>query len=225
MRGYGCSTTRTETIGAETAPRSYPLSVLPAEAEIVELADRIVRAGFATRDEAVAEIVEVIGHDDPTPELLFCALEAVDRAMVAHDHEERLWGTTDNDRLARAAMSLEANGILFRQNFACCQNCGFQAVDAEVERAVASGQPARGFVFFHWNDTERAVDGHGLALSYTAVGNLPTETMSECALAIATELVDVLGNEGLVPKWSGKLYHRVKVPMRWQRRRFTAPPE
>jgi hypothetical protein len=199
--------------------------VAAAEAEIVELADRIVRAGFATRDEAVREIIEVIGHDDPTPELTFCAADAVDRALVAHDHEERMWGTTDNDRLGRAALSLEANGILFRQNFACCQNCGFAAVDLEVEKAAAIGVQARGLVFFHWNDTERAVDGHGLGLSYTAVGDIEPEAHATASAAIASEVVDALLREGLTPKWSGKLDQRVKVPMRWQRRRFTAPPE
>jgi hypothetical protein len=196
-----------------------------AEAEIVELADRIVRAGFATRDEAVGEIIEVIGHGDPTPELTQCSADAVDRALVAHDHEERMWGTTDNDRLGHAAMALEANGILFRQNFACCQNCGFAAVAAEVDAAAASGQTVRGLVFFHWNDTERAVDGHGLGLSYTAVGDIEPETYPAATLSIASELVDALRHEGLTPKWSGKLDQRVKVPMRWQRRRFTAPPE
>jgi hypothetical protein len=196
-----------------------------AEAEIVELADRIVRAGFATRDEAVGEIIEVIGHGDPTPELTQCSADAVDRALVAHDHDERMWGTTDNDRLGHAALALEANGILFRQNFACCQNCGFAAVAGEVVKAASLGQTVRGLVFFHWNDTERAVDGHGLGLSYTAVGDIEPDAYPAAALSIASELVDALRDEGLTPKWSGKLNQRVKVPMRWQRRRFTAPPE
>ncbi len=196
-----------------------------AEAEIVELADRIVRAGFATRDEAVGEIIEVISHGEPTPELAQCAADAVDRALVAHDHDERMWGTTDNDRLSHAAMALEANGILFRQNFACCQNCGFAAVTSEVDSATSLGQTVRGLVFFHWNDTERAVDGHGLGLSYTAFGDLIPEAHAAASLSIGSELVDALRREGLAPKWSGKLNQRVKVPMRWQRRRFTAPPE
>ena len=195
------------------------------EAEIVELADRIVRAGFATRDEAVREIVEVIGRSDPPPELLQCSADAVDRAFVAHDHEERMWGTTDNDRLGRAVMALEANGVLVRQNFACCQNCGFAAVANEVDNAASQGQTVRGLVFSHWNDTERAVDGYGLGLSYTAIGDLTSGAHATASLSIASELVDALFREGLKPKWSGKLNQRVKVPMRWQRRRFTAPPE
>jgi hypothetical protein len=196
-----------------------------AEAEIVELADRIVRAGFATRDETVGEIIEVIGHGDPTHELTQWSADAVDRALIAHDHEERMWGTTDNDRLDHAALALEANGILFRQNFACCQNCGFSAVSGEVDNATSLGQAVRGLVFFHWNDTERAVDGHGLGLSYTAVGDIEPDAYPAATLSIASELVDALRREGLTPKWSGKLNQRVMVPMRWQRRRFTAPPE
>lgn len=195
-----------------------------AEVEIVELADRIVRGGFATRNEAVKEIIDVLGHDDQHPDLEQVAADAVDRAMVAHDHEERMWGTTDNDRLDRAAMALEANSILFRQNFACCQNCGFEGVGAEVERAAANGQAARGLVFFHWNDTESAIDGLGLNVSYTAVGIPEGQPGQALTLCIATELVDALRREGFVPRWSGDVSQRVNVPMRWQRRRFTAPP-
>jgi hypothetical protein len=91
--------------------------------------------------------------------------------------------------------------------------------------AASIGLPARGLVFFHWNDTERAVDGHGLGLSYTAVGDLTPEEHAAASLSIASELIDALRRDGLTPKWSGKLNQRVKVPMRWQRRRFTAPPE
>jgi hypothetical protein len=195
-----------------------------AEAEIVELADRIVRSGFATRDEAIAEIVAVMDYDDASPNLERCATQAVDRALVAHDHEERMWGTTDNDHLGRAAMSLEANGILFRQNFSCCQPCGFTRIPAEVEGALANGQSVRGFVFFHWNDTEQAIDGGGLGLSYGAISTSGAD-YPEAAKAIASELVDALRREGLATKWSGQLDQRVTVSLRWQRRRFTAPPE
>jgi hypothetical protein len=196
-----------------------------AEAEIVELADRIVRAGYATRAEAISEIVAVLDPEDDSPDVEECATEAVDRAFVAQDHDERMWGTTDNDRLGRAAVSLEANGVLFRQNFACCQTCGFAQMAHQVERAAADGQRVRGFVFFHWNDTEQAIDGRGLSLSYAAVGSYPPDDYPDAAKAIAAELVEALQREGLASTWSGHLDQRVTVALRWQRRRFTAPPE
>ncbi len=195
------------------------------EAEIVELADRIVRSGYSTGDEAVSEIVEVMGYDGTPADLQQCARKAVERALVALDHEERMWGTTDNDRLARAAVALEANGILFRQNFSCCQACGIDRIPAEVDAATANGQSVRGLVFFHWNDTERAIDGRGLGLSYTAIGTYSSEQYAPAAEAVAAELVDALRREGLKVRWSGRLDQRVTVSVRWQRRRFTAPPE
>lgn len=199
---------------------------MPAnEAEIVELADRIIRLGFATRDEAVREIVDVIGHNDPTDELRADATAAVDRALVAHDHEERMWGTTDNDRLDRAALELEANGVLFRQNFACCQNCGFTRMADEVRRAQDNGQVVRGFIFFHWNDTEQVIDSKLLGLSYRALPNDDLRQHEAATLAVAAEAVLAIRREGLSPRWSGLVQDRITIPMTWQRRRFTAPPE
>jgi hypothetical protein len=195
-----------------------------AEAEIVELADRIVRSGFSTRDEAVAEIVQVMS-DGSAADFQAGVEKAVDRALVAQDHEERMWGTTDNDRLGRAAFALEANGVLFRQNFACCQSCGFSKIPAEVNDAAAAGRTVRGFVFFHWNDTERAIDGDGLSLSYAAIGSFDPDAYTASALALATEVVDALRREGLQAVWPGHLDQRITLPLRWQRRRFTAPPQ
>ena len=194
------------------------------EAEIVELADRIVRSGYSTSDEAVSEIVEVMGYDGTSANLRQRAREAVERALVAHDHEERLWGTTDNDRLERAAVALEANGILVRQNFSCCQACGFDRIPTEVESAATNGQTVRGVIFSHWNDTERAIDGRGLGLSYAAIGAYSPAQYPLAAQTVAAELVEALRREGLSVRWSGSLDQRVTVSVRWQRRRFTAPP-
>jgi hypothetical protein len=194
------------------------------EAEIVELADRIVRSGFATRDEAVHEIVQVIGDGSPSPTLIVTSGQAVDRALVALDHEERLWGLTDNDKLTRAAMALEANGVLFRQNFACCRSCGFSRMPEEVEAAQQTGTHVRGFAFYHWNDLERAVDGLGLKLSFAAIGAYDHHTYATAATAIGHEVVTALTHEGLQPRWAGRHQDRVLIPLRWRRRRFTAPP-
>jgi hypothetical protein len=135
-----------------------------------------------------------------------------------------LWDITDNDRLARAAMSLEANGIVFRENFTCCQTCGFTEIGEEVRATQALGSPIRGFVFFHWQDTESAVTGHGLHLSFGAIGSFDEATYETAACAVAHEVTDSIVREGLSASWGGSLTSRIAVEFTWQRRRFTAPP-
>jgi len=84
----------------------------------------------------------------------------------------------------------------------------------EMDEAQQAGRPARGFTFFHVQDTEHAVAGDGLYLSYGA----PTRDQT-AAVAIGHEVVEVLGKHGLTPAWNGRLAHRIQLPLIWQRRR------
>jgi hypothetical protein len=189
--------------------------------QISELAYHLVRSGFLDRNDAISEIIEIV--DAPDWLTAFTA-EAVDAALAAHHNDEMRWGLTDNDRLARAGMALEANGIVFRENFTCCQTCGFGEIADEIDETIELGANVRGFSFFHWQDTEGAVNGHGLCLSYGAVGDYANGGYEAAALAIAHEITESLAREGLNASWSGDLARRISFDIIWQRRRFTAPP-
>ena len=76
------------------------------------------------------------------------------------------------------------------------------------------GDKARGYVFFHQQDTESAVEGHGLYFSYGAAHS----ELDAAHIAIAQELFDVLQAVGLKPHWDGKIDHRVGVVLDWKRR-------
>ncbi|MFT5775307.1 DUF6891 domain-containing protein, partial [Hyphomonas sp.] len=79
-------------------------------------------------------------------------------AVQALVDEQENWPVlTDYDRLELAMDTLEDNGIVARQNFTCCGNCGAAEIGVEIEDYEAMGHLARGYVFFHQQDTESAV--------------------------------------------------------------------
>ncbi|KCZ93868.1 DUF6891 domain-containing protein [Hyphomonas johnsonii] len=129
--------------------------------------------------------------------------------------EQEAWPVlTDYDRLELALDTLEDHGIVTRANFTCCGNCGAAEIGAEIEEFEELGRKARGYVFFHQQDTESAVEGHGLYFSYGATHS----DLDVAHVAVAQELFDVLQSVGLKPHWDGKLDHRVGVVLDWKRR-------
>jgi hypothetical protein len=135
-------------------------------------------------------------------------------AFAAHEEAKRAWPqVTDCDRLDVAFEELNERGILARHHWWCCQTCGHGAMPDERAAVLAAGGVARGYAFYHVQDTEAAVDGAGVCLAYGAFedGDAPT-------LAIAHEVVDVLQKHGLTVRWDGSVKRRITVDLVWQRR-------
>lgn len=132
---------------------------------------------------------------------------------------------TDCDKLDAALNELTKAGIVCRQNFTCCQNCGFAEIGAEIEDEAARGIKPRGLAFYHQQDTDGAAEGdgrHGLHLSFAAIaGDADHEP---AALRIAHEIVATLASHGLTCDWDGTLGRRIAVNLNWQRRLFLPVP-
>lgn len=175
-----------------------------------------VAAGYSSPAEIVEHAVEWLS-DDLAPELAAGAAQRLVERLVAEELEaHRLaqagWpSVTDYDRLANAFVELNAAGIVARDHFTCCGNCGAAEIWDEVD---AYGERARGYTFFHMQDTEHAVAGQGLYLSYGSTGRQESD-----ALEVAGEVVEVLRRHGLGPSWNGRIQTRVFVPLDWKRRR------
>jgi hypothetical protein len=176
-----------------------------------------VAAGFATIDDIVDDAVEVFADASSDPSPLRAAATAIaGRALTAHLTEQASWpATTDCDRLDAAFAELDRTGIAARQHFSCCGTCGAHEIHDEMNQAEKAGTPPRGYTFFHIQDTEHAVAGESLYLSYGAVDSDQTASVK-----IGHEVVGILGRHGLSPSWNGKPAHRIAVPLHWQRRRF-----
>ena len=135
--------------------------------------------------------------------------------------EQTAWPIlTDFDRLELAFDMLEDRDIVARQNFTCCGTCGAAEISVEIEDFEFFGRKARGYVFFHQQDTESAIESGNLYLSYGASNN----TADAVFLQIGQEIFDTLKSVGLKVQWDGKLEHRIGVTLEWQRRWESAVP-
>lgn len=175
-----------------------------------------VWAGYAPVDQIVEEAVEVFAESARDLATLRKAAQVVaDQTIAAHRAEQMTWpATTDCDRLDAAFAELELSGIVARQHFSCCGTCGAHEIHDEMELRRKAGLPTRGFTFFHMQDTEHAIAGDSLYLSYGSV-----DRDREASIAIGHEVVAALVRHGLSPAWNGKLAHRIALPLVWQRRR------
>ncbi|MEU7674281.1 hypothetical protein AB0C42_05665 [Micromonospora taraxaci] len=133
----------------------------------------------------------------------------VSEEVGAHLAEQARWPeVTDNDRLTAAFRTLSDAGLVARENFSCCRNCGTAEIGAEVPR----GRTARGYAFYHQQDAERGVDGSGVHVAYGLFEQPPTAQIGE-------EVAAALRAEGLTVHWDGDPGTRIRVSLTWQRRR------
>lgn len=79
-----------------------------------------------------------------------------------------------------------------------------------MDAAQAEGNDVKGYVFYHMQDTENAVEGNGVFFNYGATdGRMAEDT--------ARMLVEALKEAGLAPEWNGSVNTRVFVPLDWKR--------
>jgi hypothetical protein len=174
-----------------------------------------VREGF----ESVHEIVEnardwaydTYDRTDLLPEIRRLTAEL----LAAHRAEQAGWGpTTDCDRLDEAFAALNRQGIVARQDFSCCNNCGFTEIWDEVAEAEKQ-RPVEGYVFYHLQCTERAIETGQLLMAYGSV-----EDDSEAFQRVGNRVVAELHRAGLNASWGGTEGHPIVVEgMVWRRRR------
>jgi hypothetical protein len=175
-----------------------------------------VAAGFAPLDEMVDEAVDVFADTTlPQASLRAAATVIAEKAIAEHLAQQKSWtAPTDCDRLDAAFAALDAAGIVARQHFSCCGSCGATEIHDEMDKVAKDGTTVRGYTFFHVQDTEQAVEGESLFLSYGA-----PDRDRDAAVAIAQEVVAALKEQGLHPAWNGRHANRIGLPIVWQRRR------
>jgi hypothetical protein len=138
--------------------------------------------------------------------------------------EQESWPIlTDFDRLELAFDMLEDEDIVARQHFTCCGTCGAAEIGIEMDDFQdLAGREPKGYVFFHQQDTESAVESGSLYISYGAADATASPDEN---IAIGQRLHDVLQSVGLKPVWDGKINHRVGLAIDWKRRWEGATPK
>ncbi len=211
---------RSDTTAGIAADMGAPyVRAQPSEAE--SLADmealivRLVAAGYESPAEILQAAEDYVAEDLDAKIIRIESGPMLERALAAHAAAEATWpALTDCDKLDAAFAALERKGVVARQNFSCCGNCGSSEIWDEIDAARDAGDPAHGYAFFHMQDTERAADGDGLYLNYGAV-----DEGEAAALAVAHEIVGELEAKGLKTDWDGSWDQRIAVSLDWKRRR------
>jgi hypothetical protein len=172
----------------------------------------MLRDGYLGIDAMVRETVYLMRDgEEESPVSRAQAGEIVERLWLERLDEQETWTEpTDPDRLEQAFGALEHDGIVARENFTCCRGCGMTEIGAE-----ADGKPgARGFVFFHYQGTRGAAEGHGLSLYYGGF-----DGSEETTRAVGHEVVTALTAAGLSTQWDGDPGKAVEVaPLEWRKR-------
>ncbi len=178
-----------------------------------------VSAGFLDANEVEQAAIDGFLYDLDDKQLEPALLERIagvetDKAFAAQLDAQRQWpAVTDCDRLDRAFAGLNRSGIVARQNFACCTNCGHAEIGAEIEDAEKIGTKVIGYTFFHFQDTDRAVAHGDLYLAY---GDLAGD--QNAGVRIGQTIVEALRRHGLAVEWNGSFDKAILVKLKWQRR-------
>jgi hypothetical protein len=178
------------------------------------IAERI-REGFESAHEIVASAqdwaCDEYSREDLLPEIRRLTAEL----LAAHQAEQAGWGpTTDCDRLDQAFAALNRQGIVARQDFSCCNNCGFSEIWDEIEEAEKQ-QAVDGYVFYHLQSTERVIKTGQLLMAYGCLEDDP-----KALQRVAKKIVEELRSVGLRASWGGTAGHPIVVEgVVWRRRR------
>lgn len=116
-------------------------------------------------------------------------------------------------KLAAAFRAMQKEGLLAKQNYQCCQNCGGYAVTSEAVDLIKSGKKKKikGCCFYHDQDNDNLKVGQPFMLAYgdmdsTEFGKigLPTEEVGKI-------VVKCLEAEGIEVEWDGSGNTRICV--------------
>lgn len=180
------------------------------------LIDQHVAAGFAAEDQIIEGTLDYLeGQEFDFDALEAYVVQATRAALAAHCAAQQCWPPeTDCDRLDAAFARLEAEGIVARQHFTCCQSDGHSEIWGEI-RAAQKARPVIGYVFYHEQDTESVMETGKLYLAFGAV-----EKGEAATLAVAGRAAAVMQEAGFTVEWDGSVKQRLSLTgLDWKKRR------
>ncbi len=180
--------------------------------DVDEVVWTLVKRGFAEGKDEIGESFRQMYEDVDNVPSQEVVEAAVDAALNRFRDEMDSWPVeTDCDRLTQAFEQLEEEGrIVAREDFSCCQSCGRSEIGDDVEDLSVF----HGFVFYHNQDTDGAVEGGSLFLAF---GTFKDEG-DAAAIRIGRKICDVLAAHELETEWNGSNKTRIIVHLDWKRR-------
>lgn len=180
------------------------------------LYDRIVTrvwSGFDDADDIHAMIDDLLDGDADEDFLR----QSIEPEFEKKRLVEAAWEkTTDLDRLN------DVFKALFQQGIFCLHDAGFTMSDGHYDcHEALDSYPKEqffGYCFYHGQDVESAVAGHGLYLAYDHIeGDVPDK------LNVAQIINKELANAGFKVNWDGTTNQRISLPeFDWKHRTLTS---
>lgn len=188
------------------------MSHAPERLELEQWIERQVRVGFETERD-IADLAEDLFPEAERATIEGALSEAVGRRSARLAEASR----TDCDRLDDAFAALDLAGVLTRQNFTCCNNCGYTEIWDPIAETEARGQQLRGFLFYHRQDAEGVASADGPGLLHLSFGAVDSDEDDDVA-AVGRAIAQALQAEGLTTTWDGSAGRRIGVTLDWRRR-------
>ncbi len=186
------------------------------QADIRDWVRSYIWSGEYDADEVVLLIEDQLGEDDEVDEGWLH--ELIQTELAAKREAEKTWPeVTDCDRLDRAFLALEQQGVIALRLAGYTQSDGLEEVEDAYREAGGNKSKYAGHCFFTEQDQEGALDGSGL---YIGFGHLSGDDTK--GVAVGNMLRAALEREGLSVEWDGTIKTRLFVKgFCWQRR---SPP-
>ncbi|MTD14226.1 hypothetical protein GIS00_09735 [Nakamurella sp. YIM 132087] len=175
-----------------------------------------IATGFRTRAEVIDELGD-LAADDPDASITPADVPGIVDELWALRERQIAAGppVSDAHRLEGAFAELRASGIV------AAADTGWDQGEAEeICRAEAVRVRARGFVFFHHQDTARLLLRKPLLyLGFDAAVRSPDRATYDAeALAVAHQVCSTLVRHGLRVVWDGTVGSRIRLPgIDWRR--------
>jgi hypothetical protein len=121
------------------------------------------------------------------------------------EQQKRIQRTIERKPLLNEAFKLmRKQGMLARQNFMCCGNCGITALGQ-----LSDENPGKwdGMVFYHRQNTKFMREGDDLTLNYSTTG-LPDDDVTS---AVGRKVTAILDQVGLKWEWDGNAASCIEV--------------
>jgi hypothetical protein len=176
------------------------------------IADRIklwTWSGFYSPAQ-VRDMIDDILEDDCD----VAKLESLVSAEFAMKREaEADWPeVTDCDRLDKVFYALHEEGICALSNSGYTMSDGYSDVSEVVANAPRGHY--HGYCFYHGQDTERAVEGHGVMVAFGDLNDDPVR-----GVVVGKRVAEALREAGFVVAWDGTDNSRIDLPeIDWKRR-------
>jgi hypothetical protein len=119
-------------------------------------------------------------------------------------------------RLNAAFADLRRQGILAKQNYACCQTCGFAELRYEAKLVARQGREVLGGIFYDMQDADDLKKDGKCCLAYVGLGLYPDASagaQDDATLRVGRIACETLRRRGVSVVWDGSAESWIRIDL------------